>query len=99
MLDRLAKKGFVVRNLDGRAWLYRPATSRATQIASEMLDLMGRLSEEERREVLSKIVAKIPVGRLGQASEIARAVTFLCSENGAFITGSTLSINGGQHMY
>jgi acetoacetyl-CoA reductase len=50
-------------------------------------------------EVLSKIVAKIPVGRLGQASEIARAVTFLCSDDGGFITGSTLSINGGQHMY
>ncbi len=56
VLDRLAKKGFVVRNLDGRAWLYRPANSRATQIASEMLDLMGRLSDDERREVLSKIV-------------------------------------------
>ena len=56
VLDRLAKKGFVVRNLDGRAWLYRPATSRANQIASEMLDLMGRLSDDERREVLSKIV-------------------------------------------
>jgi acetoacetyl-CoA reductase len=50
-------------------------------------------------EVLAKIVAKIPVGRLGQASEIARAVIFLCSEDGGFITGSTLSINGGQHMY
>ena len=50
-------------------------------------------------EVLAKIVAKIPVGRLGQASEIARTVTFLCSEDGGFITGSTLSINGGQHMY
>jgi acetoacetyl-CoA reductase len=50
-------------------------------------------------EVLAKIVAKIPVGRLGQASEIARAVTFLCSDEGGFITGSTLSINGGQHMY
>ena len=56
VLDRLAKKGFVVRNLEGRAWLYRPANSRATQIAAEMLDLMGRLSDEERREVLSKIV-------------------------------------------
>jgi predicted transcriptional regulator len=56
VLDRLAKKGFVVRNLDGRAWLYRPANSRAAQIASEMLDLMGRLSDDERREVLSKIV-------------------------------------------
>jgi acetoacetyl-CoA reductase len=49
--------------------------------------------------VLEKIVAKIPVGRLGQASEIARGVAFLCSEDGGFVTGSTLSINGGQHMY
>jgi acetoacetyl-CoA reductase len=49
--------------------------------------------------VLEKIVAKIPVGRLGQADEIARGVAFLCSQNGAFVTGSTLSINGGQHMY
>ncbi|MEA3046743.1 MAG: acetoacetyl-CoA reductase [Sphingomonadales bacterium] len=50
-------------------------------------------------DVLEKIVAKIPVGRLGKASEIARGVLFLCSEEGGFITGSTLSINGGQHMY
>ncbi len=50
-------------------------------------------------DVLEKIVAKIPVGRLGQAHEIARGVAFLCSEEGGFVTGSTLSINGGQHMY
>jgi len=49
--------------------------------------------------VLEKIVAKIPVGRLGQADEIARGVVFLTSEDGAFVTGSTMSINGGQHMY
>jgi len=49
--------------------------------------------------VLEKIVAKIPIGRLGQAEEIARGVAFLCSENAGFVTGSTLSINGGQHMY
>ncbi|MEN7538128.1 acetoacetyl-CoA reductase [Aurantiacibacter flavus] len=49
--------------------------------------------------VLEKIVAKIPVGRLGHAEEIARGVSFLASEDGAFITGSTLSMNGGQHMY
>ncbi|MDF8333592.1 acetoacetyl-CoA reductase [Novosphingobium cyanobacteriorum] len=49
--------------------------------------------------VLEKIVAKIPVGRLGQASEIARGVSFLTSDEGAFVTGSTMSINGGQHMY
>jgi acetoacetyl-CoA reductase len=50
-------------------------------------------------EVLQKIVARIPVGRLGSADEIARGVAFLCDENAGFITGSTLSINGGQHMY
>jgi acetoacetyl-CoA reductase len=49
--------------------------------------------------VLEKIVAKIPVGRLGQADEIARGVAFLTSDEGGFVTGSTMSINGGQHMY
>ncbi|HWT11824.1 MAG TPA: acetoacetyl-CoA reductase [Allosphingosinicella sp.] len=50
-------------------------------------------------DVLEKIVARIPVGRLGRADEIARGVAFLCSEEAGFVTGSTLSINGGQHMY
>jgi acetoacetyl-CoA reductase len=49
--------------------------------------------------VLEKIVARIPVGRLGHAEEIARGVLFLVSDEGGFITGSTMSINGGQHMY
>ncbi|RED16726.1 acetoacetyl-CoA reductase [Parasphingopyxis lamellibrachiae] len=49
--------------------------------------------------VLEKIVAKIPVGRLGRAEEIARGVAFLCSDDAGFVTGSTMSINGGQHMY
>ncbi|MEH6403549.1 MAG: acetoacetyl-CoA reductase [Sneathiella sp.] len=49
--------------------------------------------------VLQKIVAKIPVGRLGEASEIARGVCFLVADDAGFVTGSTLSINGGQHMY
>jgi acetoacetyl-CoA reductase len=50
-------------------------------------------------EVLEKIVAKIPVKRLGKAEEIARGVVFLVADEAGFITGSTLSINGGQHMY
>jgi acetoacetyl-CoA reductase len=49
--------------------------------------------------VLEKIVAKIPVGRLGKAEEIARGVMFLVADEGGFVTGSTMSINGGQHMY
>jgi len=50
-------------------------------------------------DVLQKIIARIPVGRLGQAADIARGVTFLTADDADFITGSTLSINGGQHMY
>ncbi|HXP13610.1 MAG TPA: acetoacetyl-CoA reductase [Stellaceae bacterium] len=50
-------------------------------------------------DVLKKIVARIPVGRLGHAEEIARGVVFLVGDAAGFITGSTLSINGGQHMY
>ena len=50
-------------------------------------------------DVLEKIIAKIPVGRLGSAHDIARSVLFLVADDGGFITGSTLSINGGQHMY
>ena len=50
-------------------------------------------------DVLAKIVARIPVGRLGQAADVARGVAFLTADDAGFVTGSTLSINGGQHMY
>jgi len=50
-------------------------------------------------DVLTKIVAKVPIGRLGEVGEIARAVVFLCAEDAGFVTGSTMSLNGGQHMY
>ncbi|MDP6353268.1 MAG: acetoacetyl-CoA reductase [Alphaproteobacteria bacterium] len=49
--------------------------------------------------VLEKIIARIPVGRLGRAEDIARGVLFLVADDAEFITGSTMSINGGQHMY
>ena len=50
-------------------------------------------------DVLDKIKKRIPVGRLGHAEEIARGVAFLVGEDAGFVTGSTMSINGGQHMY
>jgi len=50
-------------------------------------------------DVLEKIIARIPRGRLGTAEDIARGVVFLTADDADFITGSTLSINGGQHMY
>ncbi len=48
--------------------------------------------------VLEKIIARIPVGRLGHAEEIARGVAFLVADEAGFVTGSTLTINGGQYM-
>jgi acetoacetyl-CoA reductase len=50
-------------------------------------------------DVLEKIVARIPVNRLGTVEDIARGVAFLTADEASFVTGSTLSINGGQHMY
>jgi acetoacetyl-CoA reductase len=49
-------------------------------------------------DVMKGILAKIPVGRLGEPKEIARAVCFLVADEAGFITGETLSVNGGQHM-
>jgi acetoacetyl-CoA reductase len=50
-------------------------------------------------DVLAKaILPYIPVGRLGEPEEIARAVVFLASDDAGFITGSTISANGGQTM-
>ena len=49
-------------------------------------------------DAMKSIVANIPVGRLGTPSDIARAVAFLASDHAGFITGATLSVNGGQYM-
>jgi acetoacetyl-CoA reductase len=51
-----------------------------------------------RPDVLDSIKAEIPVGRLGRADEVARCVSFLAAEEQGFITGATLTINGGQYM-
>ncbi len=47
----------------------------------------------------SKVLPQIPVGRLGEPDEVARCVLFLVSDDAGFITGATLSVNGGQHMH
>jgi acetoacetyl-CoA reductase len=51
------------------------------------------------QNIREQIVAQIPVGRLGYIEEVAEAVSYLISNRSGFITGSNLSINGGQHMY
>ena len=60
-------------------------------IATDMVSAMAP-------EIVDKIKAGIPVGRLGLVEEIARAVVFLASDDAGFITGATLNINGGQYM-
>jgi acetoacetyl-CoA reductase len=57
-------------------------------------EMVAAVSED----VLKKIVDQIPVGRLGTAEEIARCVVFLAGEDAGFITGATISINGGQYV-
>ncbi|MBM3601376.1 MAG: acetoacetyl-CoA reductase [Alphaproteobacteria bacterium] len=51
-----------------------------------------------REDVLQKIIAGIPVGRLGEAEEIARCVVFLAADDAGFLTGSTITCNGGQYL-
>ncbi len=51
-----------------------------------------------KEDVMKQIVAGIPVGRLGEPEEVARCVVFLAADGAAFITGETLSVNGGQYM-
>jgi acetoacetyl-CoA reductase len=50
------------------------------------------------QSVRDQIIAQIPVGRLAEPAEIARAIAFLTAEEAGFMTGSNLAINGGQHM-
>jgi 3-oxoacyl-[acyl-carrier protein] reductase len=56
---------------------------------------MTRALPEEQREALIK---QIPLGRLGQAADIAHAVAFLASPQAAYITGETINVNGGMYM-
>ena len=57
-------------------------------------DMMSTIPEK----VMEGIVGAIPVGRLGEADEIARCVAFLASDDAGFVTGATLTANGGQYM-
>ncbi|MGR3542131.1 MAG: acetoacetyl-CoA reductase [Hasllibacter sp.] len=57
-------------------------------------DMMSTIPDK----VMEGIVGAIPVGRLGEAEEIARCVAFLTSDDAGFVTGSTISANGGQYM-
>lgn len=62
--------------------------------------LATRMVKAVPEEVLKeKILPQIPLGRLGEPDEIAALVAFICSDAAAFMTGSNVAMNGGQHMY
>lgn len=57
-------------------------------------DMTNELTEEQKDQVLTGV----PMGRLGEVEDIAKAVKFLASDDSAYITGQTMHINGGMHM-
>ncbi|GAB4519728.1 MAG: beta-ketoacyl-ACP reductase [Amphiplicatus sp.] len=73
---------------------FKGVTANAVAPGYIATDMVAAVPEE----ALKKIVAQIPVGRLGEAEEIARCVLFLASEDAGFITGSVLTVNGGQYF-
>ena len=73
---------------------YKGITVNAVAPGYIKTDMTGKVSEK----VMDKIISQIPAGRLGNPEEIARTVLFLVDDNAGFITGETISVNGGHHM-
>jgi acetoacetyl-CoA reductase len=60
---------------------------------------LTEMTAQMKPEMLEAMVKMIPLGRIGQPADIANGVSFLCKEESGWITGETMSINGGQFMY
>jgi acetoacetyl-CoA reductase len=60
---------------------------------------LTEMTAQMKPEMLEAMVKMIPLGRIGQPADIANGVSFLCKEESGWITGETMSINGGQYMY
>src|SRR5271165_6181308 len=92
------------RRKSWHARLYQSARARGcSQRRHRQYDLAGLHRHQDGygipKDVLeSKIPPQIPIGRLGKPAEIAGLITYLCSDEAAFITGANIAINGGQHM-
>ena len=70
----------------GVDWEFRPENPNGKRAHTRM----------DEKVLTDRILPQIPVGRLGEPEEIARCVTFLASDEAGFITGSTITANGGQ---
>jgi len=61
--------------------------------------ILTEMTAQMKPEMLEAMVKMIPLGRIGQPADIANAVSFLCKDESGWVTGETMSINGGQFMY
>lgn len=62
--------------------------------------LRTRMVAKVPKQILeTKILPQIPIGRLGEPDEIASLITYLCTDDAAFLTGANIAVNGGQHMH
>ena len=87
------------RDHPGRPWLGRPGGEHWDEIFSRLPEVTGSdMVAAMDQSVLDKIVAGIPVGRLGTPEEMGHMVSFLVGEQAGFITGATLTANGGQYL-
>ena len=58
----------------------------------------GEIETDILSDGTDQIIAGLPLRRIGQPNEVANAIYFLCSKNSSYVTGSEISINGGQHV-
>ena len=108
MTDPIADMLTRLRNAagTGHRWVDMPVSKLKVEVARKGVTVNTvspgyidtALARQIRPDILEKLVAGIPVGRVGQPADIARAVAFLCADEAGYITGANLAVNGGLHM-
>ena len=78
-------------------WKARATASQLT--TSHQVLIETEMTHAIPAEVLKMIIGRVPAGHMGEPADIARGVVFLTSDDAKYITGSTISINGGMHVY
>lgn len=90
----LSKLG-VILNVEDQAWIWGQKGARIVSVSPGTIDTpMGR-QEAAQQEMMQVLLANTPLGREGEASEIASAVAFLCNSDSSYITGTDLRVDGG----
>jgi glucose 1-dehydrogenase len=72
---------------------------RANVVAPGAIETDLNRELKENKDELNKVLKRIPIGRVGQAEEVANVVEFLASDKASYVTGSTFFVNGGMTLY